>query len=195
MGKTEKKVEEKPVEPNIFYSPGTKGFYNDQIHKKKQIPEDAIAITKDHYESLLAAQTSGKVIGVDDLNRPVASVPVLRQDDKKLALKVFRREKEYAGFKHEKSFFPSDEKTEMRLSAAASIASADPDYKIQNWSVDGGKTYRTLDAETINELLAKMARHHSACFAAEAQVATALGTLNSRDDISDAFEKAYAKLI
>jgi hypothetical protein len=193
MAKTAKK--ETPAEPNIYFSPGKKGFYNDQVHTKKQIPSDAIAITKEHYDSLLVEQSKGKEIGVDELNRPVASVPVLSQADKTQALKVFRREKEYAGFKHKGALFPSDEKTEMRLSTGAVAAAADPEYKIENWTVDGGKTSKTLDAETINELLKKMATHHAACFAAEVQVSSMLAGLESRDDISDAFEKAYSKLI
>jgi hypothetical protein len=195
MAKTAKKAEEQTTTGNIYYSPGKKGFYNDMVHKKSQIPKDAIAITQEHYDTLLAEQSKGKSIGVDELNRPVAAEPVLSLRDKALVLKGLRKQKESAGFKHSGAIFPSDEKTEMRLTAAASIASVDPGYKIQNWTTDGGKTFSDIEGEAINEILAKMARHHATCFAAEALVANELGSLETREAISTAFEKAYSKSI
>jgi hypothetical protein len=195
MVKAAKKSEEKAPSANIYYSPGKRGFYNDLVHKKSQIPKDAIAITQEHYDVLLAEQSKGKSIGVDEFNRPVSADPVLSLRDKALVLKGLRKQKESAGFKYGSVTFPSDEKTEMRLTAAASIASADPSYAIKNWTTDGGKTFSDIDGATINEILAKMARHHAACFAAEALVANELGSLETREAISAAFEKAYSKSI
>lgn len=47
-----------------FYSPSTKGFYLDNIHKV--IPEDAIEITAERHEELLKEQSEGKVISFEN---------------------------------------------------------------------------------------------------------------------------------
>lgn len=43
-----------------YYSPSTKGFYNSKIHNN--IPPDAIFLSDEEYNDLLAAQSEGKVI-------------------------------------------------------------------------------------------------------------------------------------
>lgn len=53
-----------------YYSPSTCGFYFDGIHSK--IPQDAVELSDEKYEQLLAAQESGKQITVDEQGLPVA---------------------------------------------------------------------------------------------------------------------------
>lgn len=48
----------------IFYSPSTKGFYNDALHGLA-IPEDAIPVTAEEHATLLEAEASGKFINVN----------------------------------------------------------------------------------------------------------------------------------
>jgi hypothetical protein len=43
-----------------YYSPSTRGFYTPEIHGT--IPADAVSITAELYASLLAGQSSGKII-------------------------------------------------------------------------------------------------------------------------------------
>ena len=45
----------------IYYSPSSRGFYNDYIHESN-IPEDAIEISQDLYSFLLEQQSQGKII-------------------------------------------------------------------------------------------------------------------------------------
>lgn len=47
-----------------LYSPSTGGFYNNKIHKDST-PPDAIEVSNEMYLSLIAGQSSGKVIQVD----------------------------------------------------------------------------------------------------------------------------------
>lgn len=52
----------------VYYSKSTNGFYNDFINKF--IPNDAIEISEDQYESLFKAQNSGKIIQSDKNGNP-----------------------------------------------------------------------------------------------------------------------------
>jgi hypothetical protein len=73
----------------IYYSKSTSGFYNDDIHGPRtllavdegmtdvpnpdcKIPTDAVEITEEEHQSLLAAQSSGKIIMPDANGNPVA---------------------------------------------------------------------------------------------------------------------------
>ncbi|MFN4328292.1 MAG: hypothetical protein ACK4FF_05395 [Limnobacter sp.] len=59
----------------MLYSPGTKGFYSEEIHGDN-IPADAVEITTEEHSALLAAQSEGKVIKWDSKKKkPVAVDP------------------------------------------------------------------------------------------------------------------------
>ncbi|MDF7787844.1 tail fiber assembly protein [Pantoea stewartii] len=58
----------------IFYSKESNGFYNDAIITVP-VPEGAIEISQDLYESLLSGQSQGKVIGPDKDGNPVLNEP------------------------------------------------------------------------------------------------------------------------
>lgn len=47
-----------------FFSPGTRSFYDDQIHGTASIPLDAVPITDEQHRLLLEAQADGRVIAV-----------------------------------------------------------------------------------------------------------------------------------
>ena len=49
-----------------FYSPTSRGFYDDRIHHPSAIPADALPVSDEQHTALLEAQEDGKVIGVDD---------------------------------------------------------------------------------------------------------------------------------
>lgn len=49
-----------------FFSPGTRSFYDDQIHGTASIPLDALLITDEQHRLLLEAQADGRVIAVAD---------------------------------------------------------------------------------------------------------------------------------
>ena len=54
-----------------FYSPSTNGFYHPKIHGKN-IPVDAIEITDAQHQELLAAQTRGEIIKIEN-SIPIAA--------------------------------------------------------------------------------------------------------------------------
>ena len=58
---------------HTFYAASTRGFYNDEIHDP--LPEDAVVITQENYESLLAAQAQGKLIVPTESGYPLAVDP------------------------------------------------------------------------------------------------------------------------
>lgn len=53
-----------------FYSPSTKGFFNDQWFALDTIPSDAVEISEDHHTVLIGGQSNGKVIVHDDKGFP-----------------------------------------------------------------------------------------------------------------------------
>lgn len=53
-----------------FYSPSTKGFFNDQWFALDTIPSDAVEISEDHHTVLIGGQANGKVIVHDDKGFP-----------------------------------------------------------------------------------------------------------------------------
>lgn len=57
----------------MFYSKGTGGFYDKEIHAN--IPADAVEITESYHAELLAAQASGKRIEPDVNGYPIAVDP------------------------------------------------------------------------------------------------------------------------
>lgn len=57
----------------MYYSPSTQGFYDQTMHSS--IPVDAIEITRGEHTDLLAAQSIGKRITVDENGYPVAIDP------------------------------------------------------------------------------------------------------------------------
>ena len=59
----------------ILYSKTTNGFYSSELHSAAQIPNDAVTVTEEVWQSLLAAQSAGKVIQADSTGNPVAVTP------------------------------------------------------------------------------------------------------------------------
>ena len=57
------------------YSAANRGFYNDTIHAA--LPGDAVEITEEEHESLLAAQAGGMEIMPGEGGRPVAAERVI----------------------------------------------------------------------------------------------------------------------
>lgn len=59
----------------MFYSKSTNGFYDNNLHEN--MPQDAVTVSDDTYQSLLAAQATGQVISADANGNPVAGKPVI----------------------------------------------------------------------------------------------------------------------
>lgn len=63
----------------IFYSSITNSFYDDAIHET--MPEDAVEITQERHQELLAGQDQWTCIGADENGFPVLQDRVFTADD------------------------------------------------------------------------------------------------------------------
>lgn len=71
----------------LYFSASSRGFYDSKIHSVR--PEDAVEISAELHQRLLAAQGEGKAIGADETGAPIAiDRPAL---DKAEALAALRR--------------------------------------------------------------------------------------------------------
>ena len=96
----------------MFYSKSAGGFYIPAIHGDN-IPADAVEITREHYETLLAGQSNGKVIAADKNGKPI-----LKDPPKATAAEVWEhitaerdRRTEQGGYKVGTKWYHSDQKS------------------------------------------------------------------------------------
>lgn len=68
----------------IFYSPSTRGFYDDTIHAK--LPTDAVAISEEDRTELLAGEAQGLQISVDATGWPVLMKPMPQTAEQEAAV-------------------------------------------------------------------------------------------------------------
>lgn len=68
----------------MFYSKSTGGFYDPEINEK--IPSDAVEITTEQWQSLMAAQSSGQIIQADKKGNPQAVNPPAPTKDQTIAV-------------------------------------------------------------------------------------------------------------
>lgn len=132
----------------IFYAASTNGFYDSAINK--EIPTDAVEISVDKWQSLLAAQGNGKIIKSDKNGYPIAVdfvAPVTNDSCNDAA----------------KNFLNSGAKSwgyDSILSAVSYVTSTIPQYKaegqaLSDWrdavwfktyTIEAGKLPKTIDA-------------------------------------------------
>lgn len=62
-----------------YYSPSASGFFLSTIHPS--LPNDAVELSAEEYEQLIAAQEHGKQITVNALGRPVAVTTTFTEAD------------------------------------------------------------------------------------------------------------------
>lgn len=55
-----------------FFSPRTKQFYSSDVHDEKSIPTDAVKVTDETWQNLLAEQGNGRQIVPDENGNPIA---------------------------------------------------------------------------------------------------------------------------
>lgn len=78
---------------SVYYSPSNRGFYDTSIFNYT-LPEDAISIDREYYDSLILAQSIGKVIepdgdgvpqALDPPTRPVSEGDITRERSRRVA--------------------------------------------------------------------------------------------------------------
>lgn len=77
-----------PSKPRKFYSPSIGGFLTEEIHGTA-LPQDAVEITYDEWQALLAAQsTQGKQIVPGPSGKPIAADPIVTPAMKRAAIQA-----------------------------------------------------------------------------------------------------------
>lgn len=79
------------VESITYYSMSTRGFYRNDIHKKEKIPVDAVIISDDLRQSLLAGEAEGKIIVADEEGKPHLTDRIPSEEEKKSILQMEAR--------------------------------------------------------------------------------------------------------
>jgi len=93
----------------MYYAKSTGGFYNRAVHGDN-IPDDAVEITAEQYESLLAGQSSGKHIAADSGGFPILQdAPRATAAQVWEAIKAERDRRKAGGVKVGEKWFHSDD--------------------------------------------------------------------------------------
>lgn len=189
---TEKKEETRAAVH--YFSPSTKGFYSDLIHGDA-IPSDKIALETEDYLKLVADQAAGKVLGIDEHGRPTAKEPEFSLEEKARVLTDYRQSIETGGITVGGMSVPTDEKTERRIGLACVQVIRNKNYKVSDWTTDGGKTVIELKGPTILALGDAIDKHYQACFSAQVIVHGRIDRYQTEKEIRDAFDVQYGLLM
>lgn len=73
----------------VYYSASTHGFYNSEINKN--IPDDAVLITDDMYQSLMIDQEQGNLIVPSDNGMPTSQTQQAPTEEKILQIRTQMR--------------------------------------------------------------------------------------------------------
>ena len=135
----------------MLYSSSTNGFYDVEVNAF--IPEDAVEITNEIWQSLLEAQSAGKVIQADSKGKPIAidrpaltSEEVIAQYNKaaQIALDKVAQDWGYSSLMMAASYANSTN-PQFKAEAEALIAWRDS-YWTAAYTVEAGKLPATVEA-------------------------------------------------
>lgn len=171
----------------MFYSKSTGGFYDSSIHGDS-IPSDTVEITEKYYKTLLAAQSSGKRISVNENGHPIAIAPpanVRSYSSLQAEIAAKRWEVETGGITVAGVPIKTDRESQSQLiSASTSLKSgliADTPWK----AADGSFTLVTQD--DLEPVVKAVAVHVRSCFDAERSHIDAINVLQTQADL-DAYD-------
>lgn len=163
----------------MFYSAQTGGFYDRAIHGYN-IPPDAVEITANEYADLLAAQSTGKVIQVDQNGKPVAvDPPKPTADDIWQRIKAERNRRKAGGVKVGAKWFHSDDGSRIQQMGLVMMGASIP-ANIQWKTMDGSfiAMTQTLASQVFQAVAASdqaifaVAEQHKAAMEASADPAS-----------------------
>ncbi|GKQ95958.1 DUF4376 domain-containing protein [Aeromonas hydrophila] len=167
----------------IFYSKSTGNFYDKRIHGDA-IPFDAVCVTSEKFEEMLAARSSGKIIDADESGHPIAidqSVPVRTKASLLVDVATKRWTVEVGGIIVGSTPIATDRESQSQLNGSYSSLKngliADTHWK----SADGKFTRATL-AE-LEPIAQAVAEHVRASFSAEQAHNEAISALKTQEDL------------
>lgn len=169
----------------ILYSATTHGFYDTEIHGTGNIPNDAVSITADEHQALLAAQSSGQQITSDAEGRPIAITKTYTFEEarerKLLELAYYRWQKETGGITVSGVGIKTDRESQGLLNGALKLFDLNPLLAAIDWKGENG--WVQVDKATLEAVGLAVGAHVQACFSREKAHATAIEALTAIDDI------------
>lgn len=117
----------------IYFSPANGGFYSDRIHGDN-LPDDAVEISPDLHQTLLAGQASGLRIVAGVGGAPILQSPEDAPLEELRARKIAEIEQArdtaiVGGFEFNGTRFDSDAKSIQRINGAVTLSLLNPDYE------------------------------------------------------------------
>ncbi|MDU4251957.1 DUF4376 domain-containing protein [Pseudomonas sp.] len=157
----------------LYFCAETLGFLSSDIHGNA-IPEGAIEISREAYESLLREQVTGRRIAANESGQPILLDPAAPTEASLRNLIAARRlEAEVSGVEVGGVRFSTSRDSQGLISNVVSAAMLDSGYHC-NWKTLGG--FIELNAEQILEMARAVRTHVQACFDREAELLTHLET-------------------
>ncbi len=171
----------------MYYAHSTGGFYTTAIHGNN-IPSDAIEISSVDYRSLLSALAAGKMIILDENNRPIAverPVPARTKASMLAEVANMRWQLETSGIQIDGIHVDTSREAQSQLFSAYSSLKAglivDTPWK------DANGTFTQVTVTVLEPLAQAVAEHIRSCFTAEEAHNVAIAALLTQADI-DAYD-------
>ncbi|MFM4933408.1 DUF4376 domain-containing protein [Aeromonas veronii] len=171
----------------MFYSKSTGGFYDASINGAS-IPSDAVEITDKHYKTLLAEQSSGKVISVNESGHPIAIAPpakVRSHSSLQAEIAAQRWAVETGGITVSGVRIKTDRESQSQLTGVYAMLKGGLVSDTQWKTADGSFTLVTL--VEIEPIAQAVAEHVRACFNEERSHTAAIAMLQTQAEL-DAYD-------
>ncbi|WP_426216988.1 DUF4376 domain-containing protein [Pseudomonas sp. DWRC2-2] len=154
----------------VFYSSGTKGFYNTAVHV--DIPKDSIEVSQNEYEALLEGLSLGKLITLSSSGTLQLSDPLAKERDWPSEIALARYSHEVSGVTTQGMEILTDRDTQGKLTASALRAQRSNDYSV-DWKLADG-TFVKLSANQILGVAEAVDDYVQACYSREKALLTIL---------------------
>lgn len=167
----------------MFYSKSTGGFYDSSIHGDS-IPSDAVEITEKYYKTLLAAQSSGKRISVNENGHPIAIAPpanVRSYSSLQAEIAAKRWEVETGGITVAGVPIKTDRESQSQLTGVYAMLKGGLISDTQWKAMDG--SFAPLTLAEFEPVAQAVAAHVRACFAAEKAHSEAISAMMTQDEL------------
>ena len=126
----------------LYYSKSTSGFYSDDLHGEN-IPDDAVEITGEKHQELLADIALGKRIDIGSDGQPFASFPEISLEElaaqKRAEVQAEKRKIRDAGVIVDGVLFDSDLAARIAYAELGAKFSENPEYIAASWKASSGQ--------------------------------------------------------
>lgn len=156
-----------------LYSKSTGCTYLSDVHGK-DIPGDAVPISEDIYQSVIASPPAGKIRSHDAEGLPILIDPPIyipTTDDHRAAIAARRWQAETAGIGVGGMHIDTDDRSKTLITGSAIKAMRDPEYSL-NWKTPDG--FIQIPASQVLAMADSVSDHVQTCFDRESALLDAL---------------------